>query len=107
MKLGSAGAERVIFFEWTEEVSSVRVTNRRGDKFLGSGLSDVAVVGFDDAAELLFAADASAELWPKGFVQYLVVHADTPVRTNGIVMPDPGPHDIVQLLLAEAHKVIE
>ena len=78
--MSSTGAERVNFFERMEEASSVRATNLRGGKSFGRSLSGVAVVGFDDAAKLVLASNASGELGPEGLVQNLVVYADTPMR---------------------------
>ena len=50
-------AEWVNFFSETEEVRSVRVTNRSEDKIFGCDLSGFAVVRLDAAAELLFTAN--------------------------------------------------
>ena len=99
--------EWVNFFAQAEEVCSVRVTNRRKDKFFGRSLRRVAIVRLDDAAELLLAANSSGELGSEGFVQDLVVHADTSMGAKGVVMSDPRPNDVIQLLLTEAHEVIE
>ena len=105
--MGSKGAERANFSEWMEETCSVRVTNRRREKFFVSNSGGVAVVGLYDPAELLLATDAALELRSKGLVQNLIVHADTSMRTGGIVVPDPCPDDVVQLIFAEAHEIIE
>ena len=80
MKVGLVGAEWANFFAETKEVFSIHCTNRRKGKFFGPGLRGVAIVGFDDAAELLLASNAAGELGPEGFVQNLVVRADTPMR---------------------------
>ena len=79
-------AERVNFFSETEEVRSVRMTNRQGDEFFGRDLSGVAIVRLDDAAEFALAPNAPGELGPEGLVQHLVVHADPSMRTNGVVV---------------------
>ena len=74
-------AERANIFSKVKEVCSVRMRNRCKDKFFKRNLDGVAIVGLDDAAELLLATNASGELGSKGFVQHLVVHADTPMRS--------------------------
>ena len=86
MKAGAIGAERVIFFEWTEEVCLDRMTNLRHDRFTGRGLGGVTVVGLYDATELLFASNAPGELGSESFVQYVVVHADTPMRPLSVIV---------------------
>ena len=100
-------SEWVNFFAQAEEVCSVRVTNRRKDKFFGRDLSGVAVVRLDDAAELGFTSNASSELGSKGLVENLVTHSDPSMRTDGVVVPDPCPDDVMQLLLTETHEVVE
>ena len=74
-------AEGLNFLSETEEVPSVRMTNRRTDKFFERSLSRVAIVGLDDAAEFSLAPNASGELRLESLVQHLVVHADTSVRS--------------------------
>ena len=58
-------------------------------------LCGVSVVGPDESAELLFAADCSMALRSKGSAQDLVVHAHTTMRALGVVMIDPGVGDVI------------
>ena len=104
-ELGRAGW--VNFFVETDEVCSARVTSRRGDELLERDLSRVAIVRLDDAAEFALALNASGELGPEILVENLVTHSDTSVRTDRVVVPNTCPNDVSQLLLTEAHEVIE
>ena len=107
MGAGSEDAKTTNFFEQTKEASWVQCTNRGGVSFRRRNSGGVAIVGLDDVAQLLFASDASAELRPEGLVQNFVVRTDSPMRTDGIVMPDPCPNGVVELFLTEAHEAIE
>ena len=107
MKTGSRDSKRANFFERMEKVCSALCTIYRAGKFFRRGLCGVAVVRLDDAAELLLASNATSQLRSKGFVQNLVVHADTPMWSFRVIVPEPRSDDIVELLLTEAHEVIE
>ena len=74
-------SEWMNFFVETDEVCSARVTNCRGDELFERDLSRVAIVGLDDAAELLLATNASGKLGPEGLVEHLVVHPDSSMRS--------------------------
>ena len=70
-------------------------------------LCGVSIVGLDESAKLLLAADRSVASRLEGSIQYFVFHVQAPVRPLRIVVADPGARNVIELVPAEAHEVIE
>ena len=70
-------------------------------------LRGVTIVGFDDAAELLLAANSTLKLWLERLIQHVVRHAHSPMGPECIVIGDPGRLDVVELVETEADKVVQ
>ena len=70
-------------------------------------LRGFTIVGFYDAAELLLAANSTLKLWFVHLIKHIVRHAHSPVRSECIVIGDPGRFDVVELVETEADKVVQ
>ncbi len=70
-------------------------------------LRGFTIVGFDDSAELLLAANSTLKLWLERLIKHVVCHAHSPVGSECIVIGDPGRFDVVELVETEADKVVQ
>ena len=75
--------------------------------YRGQKLRGVPVVRLDDSPELLSATDCSFHLHLEVIVEHFVVYSDASMGTLGVVIPDPGLRDVIELSAAETKKEVE
>ena len=71
------------------------------------GLSSLPIVFANEPSKFCTAANGTLGLWDEVFIEHGVVATDTPVRSLFVIVAEPLAVDIVQLLKAEADKVIQ
>ncbi len=70
-------------------------------------LSCFAVVGLDEPSELLFATNAAGDFRSEISIKDVVVYSDSSVRSLGVVILHPCPVDVIDLIQAEAHEMVQ
>lgn len=74
---------------------------------LSAGLRSVAVVLANDAFEFGPAADLAFGHRHEAVVEHGVAAADSAMASVSVIMSEPGSYNVVQLVSAEAHEVIQ
>ena len=70
-------------------------------------LSSFALVGLDEPSELLLATNPAGESRCEIYIQDVVVYSYSSVRPFGVVVADPCPVDVIDLVQTEAHEMIQ
>ncbi len=83
------------------------IENRNDDLQTRGCLRSFAIVLANDASEFGAAADLAFGFRRKVFVEYRVVAANPSMGSMLVVMLEPRSYDVVQLVFAEAHEVIQ
>jgi len=101
---------RADFMERVQDSCSNLIAERFGvaqDKRSKENLRSLAEILGDESTKFLFAPNFSLGLRHETFVQNVVVNPATLVWSHGIIMDDPGSHDIVSLTGTKANDVVE
>jgi hypothetical protein len=74
---------------------------------MGFGLRGFSIVLLDDATEHVAAAEGASGSRCEAWIKHPIPHANSPMRSAGVVVVDPASYNVVQLARGKDEEVVE